>query len=112
MNILQYAQTISGRNHAQIIFHAGVPGFGQIFDFQRSFHEGDLKFETQHDMQVVSGLIRFNTDQGRFNLVDASIKRIQADVSKLGGEEFHQFGIEELPEGFGTADQIFPHARL
>jgi hypothetical protein len=58
-------------DNAEVIFHAAVPGFGQIFDSQRTFHQRDFQFKAQHNVQVVGGFICFHADQGRFHLVDA-----------------------------------------
>ena len=112
MNILQHPLGIIGGRDAQIILHLVVPCLGKVRNDQTALHHGDLQFQAQHDVQIIGGFVRLNTDEGGFNDVDTLIKSFQADITQLTREDFLQLGVVMFPEGQAAPNQVFPHAGL
>ena len=63
-------------------------------------------------MQVVSGFISFNPDQGRLYLVNSFIECIQVNIAQLGLEPLLQGGVEMDPEIIRSAQEILIHPGL
>ncbi len=54
----------------------------------RAFHQRDFQLETQHDVQVVSGLVSLDPNQGSLDFVDRPVEGLQIHVAQLTGERF------------------------
>ena len=84
--VLQYAVARLLRLHAEIFVHFGVPEFGRVSHFKFALEQHGLYFKAQHDMQIVSDLVRFYPDQGRGGLIDRLVEVFRGQVLEFAGE--------------------------
>jgi len=89
-----------------------VPGARQLGGAQLVVDQCLFQLKSDQDVEVVSRLVGFHTDQRRPNVVDGPIEILRRHVCQRFGESFLSVTVEALPESAAAADQVFPQARL
>ena len=62
MHVLQAPVAIVGRQEAEVGPHSLAPGLGKIFDPQAALEHLQLEVEAQHDVEIVSDLVRIGAN--------------------------------------------------
>ena len=111
MDILQAAFAIVGHRHAEVAFHRLPPSARDIGDLDVALEQGGLELDAQHDVEVISELIRLRADEPGLHGVHRKVEGIRLDAVETAEHLLYPTEMR-TPEIAAAADVIFLQARL
>lgn len=80
VDVLEAAEGVIRRCDAEELLHFLIPGGGDVFDFEGSFHEHFFNFKPEDDMEGIGDFIGLDADEGGDNCIDGGIKLIEGGI--------------------------------
>ena len=107
VNVLEAAVAVAGRHQAQQGDHAAVPFGGQVGHRQIAFHQLQLQFVAQHDVEAIAEFIGLDPDQAGPQRIKAA-PEILAAAPGLDASSGLEAGQPAIGEGTTAGHPTFP----